>query len=239
MNQLAWLDSSLNFPDTQDALVDPNGLLAAGGDLSGERLLHAYSKGIFPWYSDDQPILWWSPSPRMMLKPEQLHLGRSTRKLLKKHNFMIRVDSAFKDVIKNCAAVERYDQDGTWITDDIMSAFVNLHNQGHAHSIEAWQDGKLVGGLYGLAIGGAFFGESMFSTVSGASKVAFIFLAQALKRWQFTLIDCQIHTQYLASLGAAEVPRREFEKQLTQSVADTKDIHWQHDWPFEESCCDH
>ena len=151
MNQLVWLGETIEFPNTSDALNDPNGLLAVGGDLTTERLLAAYSRGIFPWYSDDQPILWWSPSPRMVLLPNRLHIGRSSKKLLNKNHFKITVDSAFSEVMAHCARIDRPGQCGTWITHDMMRAYQRLYQQGYAHSIEAWREGTLVGGLYGLA----------------------------------------------------------------------------------------
>jgi len=162
----------------------------------------------------NQPILWWSPSPRMILHPQDAHFSRSLRKLSRKKLFTISVNQAFNNVIDHCAQVERPDQDGTWITEDIREAYITLHDKGYAHSIEAWQNGKLVGGLYGIALGRAFFGESMFSLVSGASKVAFATLVEQLKMWQFSLIDCQIHTPYLESFGATEVERPQFEEHL-------------------------
>lgn len=227
MHQLGWLGVEYDFPDTSNALDEPNGLLAVGGDLSPERLLRGYSKGIFPWYSDEQPILWWSPSPRMILEPKKLHVGRSARKLLNKQLFSITTDTVFAQVIEHCASIERPEQDGTWITDEMRQAYLDLHKLGYAHSIEAWQGDRLVGGLYGLAMGKAFFGESMFSLVSGASKVAFIHLVHTLQKWDYKLVDCQIHTEYLASLGAQEVPREEFESLLKIAVSEPSEHTWQ------------
>ena len=218
MSQITWLSDSLTFPSTNNALDDPNGLLAAGGDLSPERLVSAYSQGIFPWYSDGQPILWWTPSPRMVLYPDELHLGRTIKKQARRSSFKITVDTAFRDVIYQCATVTREGESGTWITDEINDAYIGLHELGLAHSVEAWQDDQLVGGLYGVALGKVFFGESMFSLESGASKIAFGALAQQLKKWGFKLIDCQIHTQYLQSFGAREVERDEFESVLKQAI---------------------
>ncbi len=232
MNQLVWLDESCQFPETSAALDEPNGLLAAGGDLSVERLLEAYSRGIFPWYSEGQPIFWWSPSPRMVLHPEALHIGRSNKRLLNKNPFTVHVDCAFDRVMAQCAEINRTGQDGTWITRAMMAAYSELHRLGHAHSVEAWCDGKLVGGLYGLALGKAFFGESMFSSTPGASKVAFIFLAKALQKWEYRLIDCQIHTGYLESFGAKEIPRRAFETLLADAVNGKAVRNWQANWPF-------
>lgn len=231
MSHLVWLDEQLCFPDTSSALDDPNGLLAVGGDLSPARLVAAYSRGIFPWYSAGQPILWWSPSPRMVLQPQNLHVGRSNRKLLANHPFTIKIDTAFAQVIAHCAEVLRCEQDGTWITQEIQHAYVRMHQLGYAHSIESWLDGELVGGLYGIAIGKAFFGESMFSLVSGASKVAFLSIAQQLQEWNYELIDCQIYTDYLASFGAEEVPREQFEALLNSALKDKQTHDWRDAWP--------
>ncbi len=211
-------DISPIFPHTGLALEDPNGLLAVGGNLSPKTLISAYSKGIFPWFSDDQPILWWSPNPRMVLVPSELHIGRSLSKAARKKQFEIKVDTAFEQVMEACSEIERPGQDGTWITYDMLDAYIALHEQGVAHSVEAWQDGKLVGGLYGIAIGKAFFGESMFSLVSGASKQAFVSLVMQLQKWEFKLIDCQIHTHYLASFGANELDRKNFERILKEAT---------------------
>lgn len=219
MGQVSWLDTNdLSFPDSREALAEPNGLLAVGGDLRPERLLKAYSQGIFPWYSDDQPILWWSPSPRMILLPDELHLGRSLRKLANKRLFHIRVDSQFDRVISYCATAPREGTQGTWITEDMRAAYSALHRLGYAHCIEAWQDNQLVGGLYGIALGRVFFGESMFSLVSGASKIAFATMVRQLQAWDFQLIDCQMFTHYLASFGAKEVERDEFERRLKNAL---------------------
>ncbi len=226
MSELAWLGETLEFPNTASALTDPDGLLAVGGDLSVERLLCAYRQGIFPWYSEGQPILWWSPSPRTILIPDKLHLGRSNRKLFNKAPFTIKVNHAFRQVIEHCAAAPRADQDGTWIMPEMIEAYCDLHKAGHAHSIEAWQDEQLVGGLYGVSVGKAFFGESMFSLSSGASKFAFMSLVKTLQKWDFQLIDCQIYTDYLASFGAQEVPREEFEQRLDSAVSYPNDTQW-------------
>ncbi|MFL0809171.1 MAG: leucyl/phenylalanyl-tRNA--protein transferase [Agarilytica sp.] len=235
MSQLAWLNESLEFPDTSNALDDPDGLLAVGGDLSQARLLNAYRRGIFPWYSEGQPILWWSPSPRLVLIPTELHIGRSNRKLLNKQEFEIRINTAFDEVMHHCAAIPRDGQDGTWIMEEMIEAYVELNKAGYAHSVETWRDGKLVGGLYGLALGKAFFGESMFSLQSGASKVAFISLAKTLERWQYHLIDCQIHTDYLASFGAKEIPRKAFEAELDRAVNEEGIFDWAKKWPADMS----
>lgn len=210
-----WLDpNDTLFPDVELALRDPDGLLAVGGDLSVERLLSAYSRGIFPWFSAGQPILWWSPDPRSILFPDQLKISRSLRKTLRKHAFDITLDHDFTAVIEACAE-PRPDQEGTWIVPEMQTAYLNLHKAGFAHSVEAWQDGKLVGGLYGVAIGQVFFGESMFARVSDASKVAFAHLAHCLRRWGYGLIDCQVQTRHLDSLGASRVSRHEFTKLLS------------------------
>ncbi len=193
------------FPDIESALLEPNGLLAIGGDLRPERLLCAYRRGIFPWYSDGQPILWWSPDPRAVLFPSRLHYSRSLRKLIRRRPFEISVDSDFAGVLKGCAA-PRQDQRGTWITSAMAAAFRRLHHLGHAHSVECWQDGDLVGGLYGVAMGRVFFGESMFSQVSNASKVALAHLCTL----EFEIIDCQIPNTHLTQLGAEMIDRREF-----------------------------
>ena len=242
MGELSWLDeNNTEFPPSNHALTDPNGLLAVGGDLSPARLVSAYSRGIFPWFSDGQPILWWTPSPRMILRPEQLHIGRSLKKLAKKAPFIIKVDSAFESVIRHCASVPRDEQDGTWITEEMINAYVELHQLGIAHSVEAWQDDELVGGLYGIALGKAFFGESMFSLVSGASKIAFATLATQLHQWSYLLIDCQIHTDYLSSFGANEVPRKEFETLLKMGVPSNIELsqftptNWKETWEMPES----
>lgn len=207
-----WIDSndpSMEFPPVELALDEPNGLLAAGGDLTPERIIKAYCQGIFPWYNDDQPILWWSPDPRSVIYPEQLHISRSLAKTLRRNTFQVTLDTAFETVLKACAA-PRQDEHGTWITAEIHVAYTQLYQLGIAHSVEAWQDGKLVGGLYGLAIGRVFFGESMFSLATDASKVAFVKLTQQLQKWGFTLIDCQVSSSHLNSLGAVEIPRQTF-----------------------------
>lgn len=220
MSDIAWLDEHTpNFPHTSNALTEPNGLLAAGGSLSIEFLISAYSQGIFPWFSHDQPILWWSPSPRMVVNPNDVHFGRSLKKLARKAPFKITCDTCFSNVIDACSDIDRPDQEGTWITDEMRDAYINMHQAGYAHSIEAWREGELVGGLYGIAIGGAFFGESMFSKVSGASKIAFATLVEQLKEWGFSLIDCQIHTAYLESFGAHEIERNIFEEKLRNALS--------------------
>lgn len=188
---------------------DPNGLLAAGGDLSPQRLLDAYVRGIFPWFGDDDPLLWWSPDPRMVLFLDELHVTRSLRRVIRSNRFEVRFDTAFRDVMLACSE-PRPDQDGTWITPAMVEAYTSLWRLGYAHSIESWADGELVGGLYGVAIGRMFYGESMFTRRSDASKVALVGTVQQLSRWGFHLIDCQMPTDHLASMGAREIPRQEF-----------------------------
>lgn len=215
-----WLDphdSTAPFPPVELALRDPDGLLALGGDLSPARLLNAYRHGIFPWYSAGQPILWWSPDPRMALRPDALKISRSLRKTLRKGTFRITLDQAFAAVMAACAE-PRADGQGTWITDDMYRAYQRLHALGYAHSVEAWQDERLVGGLYGVALGRVFFGESMFTRVTDASKIAFVHLVRQLQRWGFVLIDCQVYTGHLASLGATPMPRTEFRAVLEQQA---------------------
>lgn len=210
---LPWLSPHSavdSFPDPATALTEPNGLLAAGGDLAIPRLLSAYRQGIFPWFDDHQPILWWSPDPRAVLFPEALRVSRSLRKTLRRGQLRVAFDSDFAAVIDACAA-PRAAGGGTWITTEMRDAYCALHAAGHAHSVEVRDPaGKLVGGLYGVAIGRAFFGESMFSRVSDASKVALVHLVRQLGRWDFQLIDCQVTTHHLLSLGAREIPRSDF-----------------------------
>ena len=207
---LTWLKrDTLTFPPLTKAMREPNGLLAAGGDLSADRLVQAYRHGCFPWFSEGQPILWWSPDPRTVLFPEELHVSRSLAKLLRQQRYQVSFDRDFKAVIQACAGPRR-DADGTWITDDMQNAYTELHARGHAHSVEVWDNGELVGGLYGLAMGQLFFGESMFSRADNASKFGFITLARHLQAWGFVLIDCQMPTPHLESLGARSIPRREF-----------------------------
>ena len=216
-----WLDPEnpdLSFPDVELALKEPDGLLAIGGDLSCARLLKAYACGIFPWYGPGQPILWWSPDPRLVLQPEALHISRSLRKTLKKGIFRVTMDEAFAAVIDSCAG-PRENRSGTWITPEMAAAYLELHREGYAHSVECWREGQLVGGLYGVSIGRVFFGESMFTRVSDASKVALVTLAAQLRRWNFPLIDCQVHTPHLESLGAIPLPRQEFTGILRSACA--------------------
>jgi len=199
------------------APAEPNGLLAAGGDLTPERLTDAYRRGIFPWYSDDQPLLWWSPDPRMVLFPAELRLTRSLKKRLRRRDYEIRADTCFEQVMRACAE-PRPGQDGTWITDDMIAAYCALHEQGLAHSVETWIDGELTGGLYGVALGHMFYGESMFTRATDASKLALAHLVTQLTRWNFGMIDCQMKTSHLAAFGAREIPRTEFMRRLQELV---------------------
>jgi leucyl/phenylalanyl-tRNA--protein transferase len=212
-----WLTEGDDFPPLERALRRPNGLLAAGGDLSPERLLAAYRRGIFPWFSDGDPILWWSPDPRMVLFPSELKIARSLAKTLRKRDYEVRMDCAFAAVVQACSE-PRAGQDGTWITPEIRQAYTQLHTLGLAHSVETWRDGRLVGGLYGVALGRMFFGESMFSRASDTSKIALVALARQLEAWQFQLIDCQMNTNLLASFGAREIRRSEFTRRVAELV---------------------
>lgn len=210
------LSSELVFPPPHLAIEE--GLLAVGGDLSIERLLLAYGRGIFPWYSQDEPILWWSPDPRLVLNPTQLKVSRRLRRILRQNRFQVTLDRAFEQVIHACASVSRNFQDGTWITDEMMTAYIDLHASGFAHSVETWQNGQIVGGLYGISLGGSFFGESMFHRVSNASNVALVSLAGLLAQWDFDMIDCQVATDHLLRMGAMEMPRSRFLDQLNASL---------------------
>ncbi|MBE0627171.1 MAG: leucyl/phenylalanyl-tRNA--protein transferase [Burkholderiales bacterium] len=218
---IPWLEGDQPFPPLASALAYPNGLLAAGADLSTERLLAAYRQGIFPWYSRDEPILWWSPDPRMVLIPSELKVSRSLAKTLRNRSHEIRFDSAFVAVLQGCASRgDRLDApgSGTWITDEMRSAYLQLHELGYAHSAETWIDGELAGGLYGVAIGRMFYGESMFSRVRDASKIAMVHLVRRLLRQGCGMIDCQMHTAHLASLGARAIARSEFSLRLQELV---------------------
>lgn len=206
------------FPNPELALTDPNGLLAAGGDLSPARIVAAYRQGIFPWYNPGEPILWWSPDPRAVLYPDHLKISRSLRKTLNKKLFHVTLDTAFSQVMQQCAS-PREGQQGTWITPEILAAYSHLHTMGVAHSVECWQGEQLVGGLYGLALGKVFFGESMFSKVTDASKVALVYLVAQLKIWGYELIDCQVATAHLLSLGAELIPRAPFLSELLRLCA--------------------
>jgi len=224
------LVDDLVFPPPDYA--DPSGLIAIGGDLSSERLLEAYRVGIFPWYSDDQPILWWSPDPRLVLELDRFKIARSLRKTLKKGIFKVTFDRVFEEVIAACATVDRDGQQGTWITQEMQDAYIKLHGLGFAHSVETWFDNQLVGGLYGVSLGKAFFGESMFHLKSDASKVALATLVDRLKAWGFRFIDAQMTTEHLVSLGAQELSRRIFLKQLQSALRHpTKRGKWRIDIP--------
>ncbi|WP_299592626.1 leucyl/phenylalanyl-tRNA--protein transferase [uncultured Microbulbifer sp.] len=229
---LSLLDPDIiAFPDTSCALEDPDGLLAVGGDLTPEWLLAAYSRGIFPWFSDDQPILWWSPSPRCIVRPASTRFSRSLKKVIRRGHYQVTFNQAFEQVLDGCAA-PRAQESGTWITEDMREAYLAMHQLGHAHSVEAWLDGELVGGLYGLAIGQVFFGESMFHRATDASKVAFAHLVRQLAEWGCELIDCQVSNPHLASLGAVEVPREEFERLLADGISENRAINsFPSPWP--------
>jgi leucyl/phenylalanyl-tRNA--protein transferase len=205
------------FPPVETALADPNGLLAMGGDLSVERLLDAYRHGIFPWFNPGEPILWWSPDPRMVLVPDEVRVTRSLAKRIRNAGFEVRLDTAFADVMRGCAE-PREGAGGTWISPAMVAAYTRLHQAGYAHSVETWREGKLAGGLYGVAIGRMFYGESMFSREPDASKVALVRLARQLQQWGFGLIDCQMETPHLASLGARTMPRAAFTARLSELV---------------------
>jgi leucyl/phenylalanyl-tRNA--protein transferase len=213
------LTQELAFPPPHYA--EPDGLLAVGGELSSERLLLAYQQGIFPWYSSETPPLWWSPDPRLVLFPEELKVSKSLQRVLKKNAFRVTFDQAFLDVIQRCALVRRGYGEGTWILPEMVNAYHLLHQLGYAHSVESWQEGELVGGLYGVAIGRVFFGESMFTQKTDASKVALVRLVQLLRHWDFDLIDCQVTTAHLQRLGAREISRKEFLRHLAVATQDT------------------
>ena len=220
-----WIDPNapvIDFPDVELALCEPDGLLAVGGDLGVERLLLAYSRGIFPWFGPDQPILWWAPDPRLILEPANLNISRSLKKTLRQGKFTVTMDRCFGEVVKACSR-SRPKQSGTWITDEMLAAYTDLHAAGYAHSVECWFDDKLAGGLYGVSIGRIFFGESMFTRVTDASKVAFVALTRQLERWHFPLIDCQVHTSHMESLGASFIPRRQFSRILQRECRKTDD----------------
>ena len=204
------------FPDPEEA--DPDGLLAVGGDLSPQRLLNAYADGIFPWYAEGSPILWWSTNPRLVLIPEEFHLPRSLRRVLNKGVFTFTMDTRFDAVIRRCACCPRPEQEGTWIVEDMVKAYILLHKMGYAHSVEAWRDGELVGGLYGVSLGTVFFGESMFYNVPDASKAAFAVFVDQLRKWDFSLIDCQQTTHHLLRFGAREMQRYRFLAMIREGV---------------------
>ena len=228
-----WIDnndSGLHFPPTELALEDPNGLLAIGGDLHPERIIKAYRQGIFPWYSDNQPILWWSPNPRAVLFPEQIKISRSLEKTIKRAPYTITLDKDFTGVIQGCSE-PRKDSDDTWITPAMQAAYIRLHHLGIAHSVEAWLGDTLVGGLYGLAIGRVFFGESMFSRATNASKIAFAHLVKQLEIWDYKLIDCQVSSDHISSLGSIDIPRQQFQKLLNELIDKQPKTH---SWTFDK-----
>lgn len=228
-----WLEPGDAFPPVEDALPDASGLgglLAAGGDLAPERLLDAYRRGIFPWYSERQPILWWSPDPRMVLAFDDLRVTRSLARTLRKAaedpRVAVRFDTAFDAVVAGCRGVERDGQSGTWITDEIAQAYGQLHRLGHAHSFETWRDGRLIGGGYGIAIGRMFYGESMYARETDASKIALVGLVALLARAEFELIDCQQNTRHLAGFGAREIPRADFTARIEQLTRCDGPVRW-------------
>ena len=229
---IPYLDSSdLKFPNVKSALEEPNGLLAAGGALSKDWLLEAYTRGIFPWYEDSQPILWWSPDPRLILIPENFHVSKSLRKLVKKNFYKVSFNQRFSEVLNGCKKSNRKFE-GTWITNEMVEAYTNLHHFGLAHSVEVWSCGSLVGGLYGIALGKVFFGESMFSEVNNASKIGLYYLVMHLKEWGFELIDCQVRSNHLLSLGATEIPRSVFINRLKTCIGNREKMG---DWAVKES----
>jgi len=224
---IPWLsEDEIGFPALDEALTEPDGLLAAGGDLSTARLIEAYRRGIFPWYGAEEPILWWSPNPRCVFYPDQFHVSRSLRRQLQRGDFSIAYDTAFAQVMHECAA-PRGDNNGTWITPEMSSAYYRLHRQGVAHSIEVWRDGQLIGGLYGLAIGRIFYGESMFSRATGGSKIALAHLTTRLSRLGYTLLDCQVRNPHLMSLGALCIDRAEFRRILNRDASPEIKDHWE------------
>lgn len=218
-------EDSANFPNVELAMSEPNGLLAVGGDLNQDRLIYAYQAGIFPWYEVNQPILWWSPDPRCVLFPDKLHVSRSLRKSINRNQFELSFDSVFAQVIDACAGPRKNNQ-GTWITPEIRSAYISLYQAGIAHSVEVWREGELAGGLYGVAMGSVFFGESMFSAATDASKIALYHLVEKIGALGFTLIDCQVYNPHLESLGAESIPRQTFIEHLAQQIPDPLSSLW-------------
>jgi leucyl/phenylalanyl-tRNA---protein transferase len=216
---IPWLAELSDFPPVDQALSEPNGLLAAGGSLDPDWLIAAYRRGIFPWYCAGEPILWWSPDPRLVLIPSQMHISRSLRRTLQRGRFDVRFDTSFEQVVSACAE-PRGSSGGTWITGEMRAAYLRMHELGHAHSVETWSDGRLVGGLYGIGLGRAFFGESMFSRMSDASKVALAYLTRYLESRNCAVIDCQMTTQHLLSLGAQEIRREEFCARIASAVGE-------------------
>lgn len=228
--KLPWLAADTPFPPAEFALTEPDGLLAAGADLSVQRLTQAYSSGIFPWYSEGEPVLWWSPDPRMVLFPQELHVPRSLAKVLRNRPYTVRLDTAFERVMACCAA-PRHDDAGTWISTEMCVAYGELHRQGYAHSVETWIGEELVGGLYGVAIGNVFYGESMFALQPDASKIAFANLVPWLASQGFCLIDCQMRTAHLTRFGGREIPRHEFSRLLAEHVVAARSpAPWLHEW---------
>ncbi|MGC8719012.1 MAG: leucyl/phenylalanyl-tRNA--protein transferase [Thermodesulforhabdaceae bacterium] len=211
------LGKEIKFPHPE--LADSDGLLAVGGDLSPRRLLAAYSWGIFPWYGEGSPILWWSPDPRLVLFPDRVRVSHSLKRVIKKGIFRVSMDEAFSQVIRECAAVRLEKGEGTWITPEMIDAYEKLHLLGYAHSVETWYENRLVGGLYGVSLGLVFFGESMFSRMTDASKVALVFLSRAIRSWGFSLIDCQVTTSHLKSMGAEEISRKKFLSLLNEALS--------------------
>lgn len=219
------LQKTITFPSVESA--SSGGLLAFGGDLSIERLLAAYSRGIFPWYSEGEPILWWSPDPRLVLELTRVKFSKSLIRVIRSGRFTVTVDKSFHDVIDNCATAPRSMEDGTWIVEEMQEAYNRLHEAGFAHSIEVWRENELAGGLYGVSLGAAFFGESMFALQSNASKVALFYLVELLRSWDFHFIDCQVRTQHLIRMGASEIPRREFIRRLEEALRhETRQGKW-------------
>lgn len=217
---LHWLDPRnphQPFPPVHLAMRDPNGLLAIGGDLSPTRLMRAYRQGIFPWYNPDEPVLWWCPDPRTVLLPSAMHVSRSLGKAIRRADYALSFDRAFIRVLAECSAARNRSR-GTWLGDDMRHAYTELFRRGHAHSVEVWRDHELIGGLYGVSVGRVFFGESMFSRATDASKLALYWLCQQLHRWKFEMVDCQVSSAHLLSLGATEIPRAEFLKTLAIAV---------------------
>jgi len=225
---IPWLEPGDPFPPVDTALRDPDGLLAAGLELTPQRILDAYRQGIFPWFSEGQPVLWWSPDPRMVLVPAEIRITPSMRKVLRNRPYEVRCDTAFEAVMRACAE-PRDGQAGTWISDHMIAAYGALHAQGWAHSVETWVDGELAGGLYGLALGRMFYGESMFSRARDTSKIALVHLARYLESQGYALIDCQMNTAHLASMGGREIARSEFCRVLSQSVQSAHPRRWRHD----------
>jgi len=226
---IPWLERDDPFPPTSKALKQPNGLLAAGADLTPERLIEAYSLGIFPWFNADEPVLWWSPDPRMVLFPAELKVARSLKKALRNRPYEVRLDTAFSQVMQGCAQ-PREGQSGTWISPMMTDAYTRLHEMGVAHSAETWIDGRLAGGLYGVALGRMFYGESMFADVTDASKIAFVHMVWQLKRWGFGMIDCQMKTAHLETFGAREIRRSDFMRHVSKLIQySPAPTHWRFD----------